>query len=110
MSQSYFAQIQPGLESALKTELKSFKARKLKLIPGGIEFEGTRKHLYQTLTWSRFSSRVYWTLGSWQTPNPHALFQKVSQIKWSRFLNPQDALLVRVRLSRSSGLPGFWGV
>ena len=106
MSQSYFAQISPGLEEDLKVELKSFRVRKLKSLTGGYEFTGTRKHLYKTLIWSRFTSRIFQTLGSFSTPNPQALFQKVSKLNWNQILKPTEPLLLKVHFSRSSGFAG----
>jgi putative N6-adenine-specific DNA methylase len=109
MSQRYFAQVSPGLESLLKAELKTLGARKLKLDEGGVHFEGTRKHLYRALQWSRLANLIYWTVSEGTAPNAHALFERVMKVPWDTIV-PQDSnpmhISIRVSLSRH---PEFQG-
>ena len=109
MSQRYYAQVSPGLESLLKDELKTLGVRKLKLDEGGVHFEGTRKHLYRTLQWSRLANLIYWTVGEGTAPNAHALFEKVIKVSWSNIIPASDQplhLSIRVSLSRHPEFEG----
>ena len=106
MSQEYFAQITPGLEELLSDELKAFKVRKRRIVRGGVTFEGTRKHLYRILWWSRLARRVYWTLGTWSAPNHDALFQRIARINWSHFIPKGEQVALKIILRKTPGLAG----
>lgn len=100
MSQRYYAQVSPGLELLLKDELKTFGVRKLKLEEGGVHFEGTRKHLYRTLQWSRLANLIYWTVSEGTAPNSHALFEKVMKVPWRTIISEHsDPLYLSIRVS-----------
>ena len=101
MAQKYFVQITPGLEEVLKTELKTLKVRKLKILKGAVTFEGTRKHLYRVLHWSRCAHRVYWTLGTWGAPQQEAIYQKVRRISWSKIFTQDSNIAIRCRLTQN---------
>ena len=102
MSQKYFAQITPGLEEVLKQELKTLGCRKLKLEEGGVYFEGTRKHLYRVLQWSRLANRIYWTLIDATAPNSNALFERVIRGPWAKifsFNSKLESLPIALRVN-----------
>lgn len=109
MSQAYFAHISPGLEPLLKDELRSLGARKLKIDEGGVHFQGTRKHLYRILWWSRLAHRVYWTLAEGTAPNTHALFERVTKIPWVEIFGAHPKALklaIKVSLGHHAELQG----
>ena len=102
MSQRYYAQISPGLEERLAGELKALGARRRRLSRGGVSFEGTKKHLYRALYWSRLASRVWVTIAEGSAPNPDALFQRARRAPWASYLNESDQLSVKVALHGGS--------
>ena len=111
MSQRYYAQITPGLEELLRLELKSLGCRKLKVDQGGIYFEGTRKHLYRVIQWSRLASRVFCTIVDATAPNSSALFERVIKANWSSYFHEEISdepvwLALRVILGQHSGFKG----
>ena len=101
MSQSFFVQITPGLEEIVKAELKTFQVRKLKTQVGAVTFEGTRKHLYRVLQWSRCAHRVYWTLGTWSAPQQEALYQKAMRVAWDQILPNQCQIAIKSVVTHS---------
>jgi 23S rRNA G2445 N2-methylase RlmL len=102
MAQKYFVQITPGLEEVLKAELKILKVRKLKTLKGAVTFEGTRKHLYRVLHWSRCAHRVYWTLGTWGAPQQEAIYQKARRISWSTIFTTNCQIAIRCKVTQNT--------
>lgn len=102
MAQNYFVQITPGLEEVLKAELKTLKVRKLKTLKGAVTFEGTRKHLYRVLHWSRCAHRVYWTLGTWSAPQQEAIYQKARRIPWSTMFTTNCQIALRCKVTQNT--------
>ena len=102
MSQRYYAQISPGLEEGLARELKTLGARRRQISRGGVSFEGTKKHLYRALHWSRLASRVWVTIAEGSAPNPDALFQRARRAPWASYLSATDQLSIKVALHGGS--------
>jgi len=101
MSRKYFAQITPGLEQLLSSELKGLGARRREVSRGGVSFEGTRKHLYRALLGSRLASRVWLTLYEGTAPNQDALFERAVKLPWERYLASGSPLALRGALHRA---------
>ncbi len=55
---SLFASTARGLEELLKTELEALGAQEVRVVQGGVHFEGDDRLLYQSLLWSRLASRI----------------------------------------------------
>lgn len=86
MSQTYFAVITPGLEGALQAELRRLKARKCKVLRGGVEFEATNKVLYTIMHRSRLAHHVRLRLDEFRARDERELYRKVHRMDWARLL------------------------
>ena len=105
MSQRYFLQVAPGLEHLLRAELKELGARRLEQLEGGVELEGTKKHLYRALLWSRLASGVWLTLAEGRAPNPNALFDRARRVPWGDLCTQGCHLSIRC-VTRARGGQG----
>ncbi len=109
MAQRYLAQINLGLENLLKDEIKALGAKKIEMIDGGVEFDATRKILYQVLLWSRLSSRIYWRIDDLIVPNKSALFDKIMHLPWLSFLSLEARLIIHTQWDGSTQIVGGEG-
>ncbi len=109
MAQRYLAQINLGLENLLKDEIKALGGKKIEIIEGGVEFDATRKILYQVLLWSRLSSRIYWRIDDFIVPNKSALFDKIMHLPWLSFLSLEARLNIHTQWDGSTQIVGGEG-
>lgn len=102
MAQTYFASIQPGLEDYLLEEIRSLGAKKPRVLPGGVEFQGTRKTLYEAHLSLSTPSRIWLRIDEFRARDAPELYNKTRRIPWERLLYPGAKLLLRSYSAQSS--------
>jgi 23S rRNA G2445 N2-methylase RlmL len=105
MAQRYFAVVTPGLEDALVQELRAFRAKKLEVQTGGVEFQATRRGLYQILQGAAVPNGLLLRLDDFRAKGPIELYNKTRRFAWERLVSPEHAVRVDAtsRRSRLSG-------
>ncbi len=105
MAQRYFAVVTPGLEDALVQELRAFRAKKLEVQTGGVEFQATRRGLYQILQGASVPNGLLMRLDDFRAKGPIELYNKTRRFAWERLVSSDHAVRVEAtsRRSRLSG-------
>ncbi|HDY8726381.1 bifunctional 23S rRNA (guanine(2069)-N(7))-methyltransferase RlmK/23S rRNA (guanine(2445)-N(2))-methyltransferase RlmL [Klebsiella pneumoniae] len=85
---SLFASTARGLEELLKTELEGLGATDCQVVQGGVHFQGDTRLLYQSLMWSRLTSRIMLPLGECRVYSDLDLYLGVQAIPWTEMFNP----------------------
>jgi putative N6-adenine-specific DNA methylase len=92
----YFVVTVPGFEKICARELSDLGIQPLKLIRGGVDFEGGLRELYLASLWLRSASRILVRLGEVSARDFPTLFQRLSRLPWGRFIRPGSGCEVRV--------------
>lgn len=100
-SNRYFVVTTPGFEKISAGELIRIGIEPLKLVRGGVEFEGGLRELYLANLWLRTASRILVRLGEVTARDFPTLFQRLSRLAWGRFLKPGAECDVRVAAHES---------
>jgi len=100
-SEVFFASCPRGLEELLLQELKSFKAEKTNLVPGGVAFSGTWETCYRANLWSRIASRVLWRIADFAYKNESDLYAAAKAVDWPDHFSVQKKIRVNVTAQKS---------
>jgi len=100
MARTCFAQIAPGLESALADELEELGVR-ARIETGGVEFVADDRRLMEVHLWSRLAGRILVRVVSGRATNLEQLAASVRSGRWGDFVHPRQTLEVRCSHSSS---------
>ncbi|CAL4323877.1 bifunctional 23S rRNA (guanine(2069)-N(7))-methyltransferase RlmK/23S rRNA (guanine(2445)-N(2))-methyltransferase RlmL [Buchnera aphidicola] len=78
-----------GCEKLLEKELFLLGAKNLKIITGGIYYEGTDVTLYNSLLWSRIATKVFLCIKKFTIKNNNDLYIHIRKINWTKILNSE---------------------
>lgn len=92
-----FASTNFGCEKLLEKELLSLGGENLKIIKGGIYYEGEDSILYNTLMWSRISSRIFLCISKFVIKNSDDLYKNTYNINWTKILFLEKTFLVKFK-------------
>ncbi|MCB9638094.1 MAG: hypothetical protein H6728_00065 [Myxococcales bacterium] len=101
MAQTYFATTLPDLEEPLQAELRAMRCKRTRILPGGVEFEATRRGLYQALYTCRFAHRILLRLDDFRAGDLFTLHRKTERIEWSRYIPPDASIRLHIASHRS---------
>lgn len=99
--QQLFAVVPPGLESLCADELRALGMAQARPVPGGVEFPGGLRELYQANLWSRTASRILVQIGEFRSRDFPDFFRRAARLPWGGFLHPGQPFQVRVNSRRS---------
>jgi putative N6-adenine-specific DNA methylase len=95
-----FAVAAPGLEPLLRDELTAIGVQG-RLMPGGVEFDGSAKDMYRANLHSAIASRVLVRCAEFRVTNFAQLERFAARVPWNRWLSSQPvSLRVTCRKSR----------
>ena len=94
--QNYFASCAKGLEDLLAKELQSLNAGDLKVHPGGVSFQATKKVLYRICLWSHLANQVQKQLIQTRIKTAQDLYQSVYKIGWPDYFDVQKTFKINV--------------
>src|SRR5262245_20747826 len=93
----FFATCPRGLELLLAEELQQFKAEKINVVGGGIEFGGDFWLSYRINLESRIASRVLWQAATGRYRNEDDIYRAAYALPWTDWFDP--ACIIRVDVS-----------
>ena len=102
MAHICFAQIAPGLETALADELSELGIRG-RVEPGGVEFSADDRQLAEVHLWTRLAGRILLRVVSGSAANLDDLAATVRRGAWGAFIHPRQIVEVQAT-TRSSKL------
>jgi 23S rRNA (guanine2445-N2)-methyltransferase / 23S rRNA (guanine2069-N7)-methyltransferase len=91
-SYSLFASSPRGLSDLLAEELKALGAVELRMLSGGVHFQGTLEVAYRACLWSRVASSVLLELERFEAGTPDELYAGVRRIDWRQHIGPEATL------------------
>lgn len=100
-AEKLFAVVAPGLEDVCATELRALGMAEVRVVSGGVDFQGERRDLYRANLWLRTASRVLVRVGAARCTSFPELFQKCVRLPWGKFLRPGAPFQVRASSQRS---------
>jgi putative N6-adenine-specific DNA methylase len=103
LSLRLFATAAKGTEGALRDELRELRFRGVRADRGGVHLEGGLGDALRACVWSRVAVRVLVELERFSCPDGEALYDGVSRVDWSAWLDARSTLAVRAA-SRQSDL------
>jgi len=92
MNQSFFLIVEPGLEELALAELEklsqhfSLSLTEIKIVKGGLEFQGETSDVLALQPYLKISSRLLMRLMNFRCKDMPKLFQKLSAYPWRHFL------------------------
>ncbi|OBX11448.1 23S rRNA methyltransferase [Gallibacterium salpingitidis] len=89
-----FATTARGFEELLKTELEKLGAQQCKVVQGGVHYAADDETLYQTLLWSRLSSRILYPLFTCKVYDDLDLYNSVVNFAWQQHFDADDSFVV----------------
>ncbi|AYN24706.1 bifunctional 23S rRNA (guanine(2069)-N(7))-methyltransferase RlmK/23S rRNA (guanine(2445)-N(2))-methyltransferase RlmL [Buchnera aphidicola] len=90
-----FASTNFGCEKFLEQELLSLGGKNIKIIKGGVYYEGEDLILYNSLMWSRISSRIFLCIKKFTIKNSDDLYHNTYNINWTKILYLENNFLVK---------------
>ena len=100
-SEAFFASAPRGLEPLLGKELETLQGKAIKIVAGGVAFEGDWVTCYRVNYWSRIASRVLWRIGEFDYRNEHELYAAAKQLEWPAYFAVERTLRVNVTAQKS---------
>ena len=98
-----FAVTAPGLEEVCANELRALLTCEVSVEPGGVQFSGGLRELYQANLSSRIASRFLVRAGEIRARDFSAFYKRCLKLPWGRYLKTDTPVVVRAS-SRSSRL------
>lgn len=98
---SCFAISAPGLEQLTLKELERLEVGDVKLVRGGVEWEGTLRSVYIANLWSRTASRVVIRIGQFYASNFAELERKAKKVDWAHYIGRGRELRFKVTCKKS---------
>lgn len=99
---SFFAVSAAGIESVTAVELTRLGAANVRIVPGGVHFDGTLELLYRTNLWLRTATRVLRPLREFAAAHAEMLYDQVRRIAWETYLDPTKTFAVHATIAGSS--------
>jgi putative N6-adenine-specific DNA methylase len=96
----FFAVSAPGLELLLAQELQQLNIAG-SVVPGGVEFQGSRRNLYRANLHLRTASRLLVRLGEFYAVAFSELRKKAGRLPWENFLVPGQPVAIRATCHKS---------
>ncbi len=93
---------QSGLESLVKRECERLGCTEIITTDRLISCTGTDQNMYELLTWSRFSNRVYIELASQKIEDFDTLYDTLNGLKWTDYLTGKERIIVEAASTRST--------
>jgi 23S rRNA (guanine2445-N2)-methyltransferase len=100
-TEQLFAVVAPGLEEVCARELQLLGIDPIRIVGGGVEFEGGLREIYLANLWLRSAGRVLVRLGTVKSRDFPDLYHKALRLPWGRFVRSDKAVQVRVGSRRS---------
>ena len=92
---------QSGLESLVKRECERLGCTDIVVVDRLISCTGTDQNMYELLTWSRFSNRVYIELANTKIEDFDTLYDTLNGLKWTDYLTGKERIIVEAASTRS---------
>jgi putative N6-adenine-specific DNA methylase len=99
--QQFFSPCPRGLEAVLAEELSTLGAQNIKVVPGGVAFEGPWPLVYTVNLESRIATRVLWRVGHGPYRKEEDIFKLALGLPWERWFSPRCTLRVYTTAVRS---------
>ncbi len=99
--QLFFSPCPRGLETVLADELTRLEAQNVRVVPGGVAFEGSWKLVYAVNLESRIATRVLWRVGHGPYRKEDDVFKLALGLPWERWFSPRRTLRVYTTAVRS---------
>lgn len=96
-----FAPVPRGLEEALVEELQKFGAKQTRIVPGGVQFSGTRETCYLANLHSRLATRILLRVAHASYRNEADIYQIASDVDWSKRFDADRSIRVYVTAIRA---------
>ena len=97
----FFATCPRGLELLLAEELQQFKAEKIHVVGGGVEFGGDFWLSYRINLESRIASRVLWQAATGRYRNEDDIYRAAYALPWTDWFDPTRTIRVDVSAIKS---------
>jgi 23S rRNA (guanine2445-N2)-methyltransferase len=97
----FFATCPRGLELLLAEELQQFKAEKIHVVGGGVEFGGDFWLSYRINLESRIASRVLWQAATGRYRNEDDIYRAAYSLPWTDWFDPACTIRVDVSAIKS---------
>ena len=98
---AFFAIAPRGLSELLAEELKPLGATHLRVLSGGVHFQGTLEVAYGACLWSRVASAVLLELGTFDADTPDELYAGVRNMDWRQHIGPEATLACEFTATQS---------
>ncbi|HSO00575.1 MAG TPA: THUMP domain-containing protein [Candidatus Nanopelagicales bacterium] len=98
----FFATAAKGTEPAIRDELRELRFRGIRADRGGVHFHGPLDDGFRACLELRCAQRVLGELARFQAPTGDALYEGVTRIDWTPFLDPSRTLAVRAACKSSA--------
>jgi putative N6-adenine-specific DNA methylase len=97
----FFATAAKGLEELVAAELAGLGIRQPIVEKGGVRFSGDLADCYRANLWLRTAQRILLPIGEFQCETQELLYERVRELPWMRYLNPDMTLAVNCNLRDS---------
>lgn len=101
MTQRFFSPCPRGLEPFLATELTDLGARQLRVLPGGVAFEGDWSVGYRANLESRLATRVLWQVAQGRYRGEEDIYRLAYGATWAKWWTPDQTIRVQVTAQKS---------
>ena len=101
-SHSLFVTTPQGMEDLLLRELTALGAQACRGTRAGVACEATLEVAYAICLGSRLANRVLLPLGTWEAPDPDALYAGARDLPWADHLDAAGSFAVDVTLRQAS--------
>lgn len=92
---SMFAAAPPGLEEVVSGELQEMEMKGVRVVRGGVDFQGSLSDLYRANLWLRTAARILVRLEGFYVVHLAKLHHKARKIPWENYLQ-RDASEIHV--------------
>ncbi len=82
----YFASCPPGLEEMLSQEISDLGAKSTTIARGGVQFEAFHEVTLKIILYTRYASRIYKYLYSFEVTNEKEYYLEATEIKWKSLM------------------------
>ncbi len=100
---NFFATAAKGTEGLLRDELRDLRMPRVRADRGGVHFEGGWRDAFRACYESRIAMRILALCGRFEARNGDELYEGVSQIDWSQYIDARSTIAVKATC-RSSKL------
>ena len=98
----FFATAAKGLEETVAGELEELGIRQPVVEKGGVRFSGDLRDCWRVNLWLRTAQRILMPLGEFPCDNQQMLYERVRELPWLSYLNPDMTLAVSCNLRDSA--------